>query len=175
MDTTLARSTPAKVESIGRVATVNGSQSSVEINARAGAGEYPTVGKFMGLLTGKCVIIGLITEVGEDALSVAGGGQTFRKVARLDLIGELRADAAGSARFQRGVTEYPNIGDGAFMLTEAELRLVYGSADADRAHIGNLQQNTNIHVHINIDHLVDRKSTRLNSSHSDRSRMPSSA
>ena len=77
-------------------------------------------------------------------------------MARLDLIGELRAGESGAARFQRGVTEYPNIGDGAFMLTETELRLVYGTADADRAHIGNLQQNPNIHVHIDIDNLVSR-------------------
>jgi DNA helicase HerA-like ATPase len=85
-----------------------------------------------------------------------GGNPVFRKVARLDLIGELRTDVNGAMRFQRGVTEYPNIGDGAFLLTETELRLVYGNADADRAHIGNLQQNPNIHVHIDIDHLVSR-------------------
>jgi DNA helicase HerA-like ATPase len=160
MDTSLARDIRthvAKIESIGRVSTVNGSQSSVEINARVANGEVPTVGKFMGLMSGNAIIIGLITEVGEDAVTTAGSGQAiYRKMARLDLIGELRDADTGSTRFQRGVTEYPNIGDGAFMLTEAELRLVYGTADADRAHIGDLQQNSNIHVHIDIDHLVSR-------------------
>jgi DNA helicase HerA-like ATPase len=73
-------------------------------------------------------------------------------MARLDLIGEI--DAGG--RFQRGVTEYPNIGDGAQMLGERELRQVYGAADGDRAHIGDLQQNTGIGVHIDIDNLVSR-------------------
>ena len=110
----------------------------------------------MGLLSGKAVIIGLVTEIGEQLFPSAGGNPSFRKVAKLDLIGELRAGDTGAARFQRGVTEYPNIGDGAFMLTETELRLVYGTADADRAHIGNLQQNSNIHVHIDIDNLVSR-------------------
>ena len=52
--------------------------------------------------------------------------------------------------------EYPNIGDGALLLTERELRLVYGGADADHAHVGDLQQNPNIGVHIDIDHLVSR-------------------
>jgi len=70
--------------------------------------------------------------------------------------GEIRTGEAGAARFQRGVTDYPNIGDAAALLTESDLRLVYGSADADRAHIGNLQQNANINVHIDIDHLVSR-------------------
>src|ERR1700686_4923468 len=112
MDTSLSRNarTPAAtIESIGRVAAVNGSQSSVEIGARVTSDECPTVGKFMGLMSGKAIIIGLITEVGEVAAAAPGGTQTYRKMARLDLIGELRGDDAGAARFQRGVTEYPNI------------------------------------------------------------------
>ena len=36
------------------------------------------------------------------------------------------------------------------------MRLVYGGADADHAHVGDLQQNTNIGVHIDIDQLVSR-------------------
>src|SRR5476649_2583121 len=160
MDTSIAQNAqaaPTKLESIGRIATVTGSQSTVELAPRVAGTETATVGKFMGLTTGKTVIIGLITEVGERSFpAVAAGHPTFRKIAQLDLIGELRTDASGKARFQRGVTEYPNIGDGAFMLTETELRLVYGSADADRAHVGNLQQSSNIHVHIDIDNLVGR-------------------
>jgi len=159
MDTSLARdprAVTAKTESVGRVIAVNGSQSSVEISAPLVSGEHPTVGKFMGLISGTATIIGLITEVGEDTNAVTGSQHTLRKVARLDLIGELRDHAAGPPQFQRGVTEYPNIGDGAFVLTETELRTVYGSADTDRAHIGDLQQNSNIQVHIDIDNLVTR-------------------
>ncbi len=145
----------ARAEVIGRISSVNGSQSIVDLAATTTAGEKPTVGKFMGLMSTKALIIGLITEIAEQPTSGTVGGQTFRKVARLDLIGELRADN-GAQIFQRGVTEYPNIGDSACMLTESDLRLVYGGADGDHAHIGNLQQNTNIHVHIDIDNLVSR-------------------
>lgn len=145
---------PAQPELIGRVAAVTGAQATIELTARAALGENPTVGKFMGLLTGKSVIIGMITEVGEQAMA-ASGAAAFRKVARLDLIGEIRA-VEGKAHFQRGVTEYPNIGDGAQLLPERELRMVYGAADADRAHIGDLQQNSNIPVSIDIDQLVSR-------------------
>lgn len=158
MDTALNRDirTPAAPLSIGRVAAVSGSQATIELTGRAIGGENPTVGKFMGLTTGRALIVGLVTEIGEQAFAAATGGQTFRKIARLDLIGEIRADDKGTPKFQRGVTEYPNIGDGALMLAEAELRQVYGAADADRAHVGNLQQNANIHVHVDIDHLVSR-------------------
>src|SRR4051812_1869349 len=112
-----------KPDVIGRISAVNGSQSVVDLIASA-LGEKPTVGKFMGLISAKALIIGLITEVAEQPTSGAVGGQTFKKVARLDLIGELRADARGVQIFQRGVTEYPNIGDSACMLTESDLRLV---------------------------------------------------
>ena len=160
MDTTMRdlRTAPlGKQEIIGRISAVNGSQSTVDLTSHIAAGEKPTVGKFMGLMNGKALIIGLVTEIAEQPTSgTMAGNQTFRKIARLDLIGELRANAAGAQVFERGVTEYPNIGDNACMLGESELRLVYGRADADRAHIGNLQQNPNIHVHIDIDNLVSR-------------------
>ncbi len=42
------------------------------------------------------------------------------------------------------------------MLGERELRMVYGNADGDHAHIGDLQQNPNIGVHIDIDNLISR-------------------
>jgi DNA helicase HerA-like ATPase len=144
----------ATSQSIGRVIAVNGSQSTVDLTARASTVENPTVGRFMGLTTPKSVIIGLITDVSE--LPGAGVGQSFRKVAHLDLIGELISIQGSATRFQRGVTEYPNIGDNAAMLGERELRLVYGNADADHAHIGDLQQNPNIGVHIDIDNLISR-------------------
>ena len=142
--------------SIGRVIAVDGAQASVELTARATVGDNPTVGKFMSLKTLKSVIIGLITDVGEQTVVVAGAGPSYRKVARLDLIGEILTDASGISRFQRGITEYPNIGDGAAKLGEPELRMIYGAADTDHAHIGDLQQNPNIGVHIDIDHLVSR-------------------
>jgi uncharacterized protein len=142
-------------ELIGRVAVVTGSQATVELNARGSGDDHPTVGKFMGLVTGKALIIALITEIGEHAVVGATGGQTFRKIARLDLIGEIRS-IGGASRFQRSVMEYPNIGDGALLLSENQLRLVYGTADADHAHVGDLQQNTNIGVHVDIDNLVSQ-------------------
>jgi len=145
-------------EGTGRVSIVGGAQATVEINDRATLSESPTVGKFMGLSAANCTIIGLITEVGEQAQSAGSMGATasYRKLARLDLIGEIRSAPGGAAHFQRGITEYPNIGDNATLLGENELRLIYGAADSDHAHVGDLQQNPNIGVHIDIDSLVSR-------------------
>ena len=142
----------ASVEAIGRVAAVTGASATVELTARhAIPTDSPTVGKFMGITTSKALIIGLVTEVAEQAIGTTGIRADFRKVARLDLIGEVI-----SSRFSRGVTDYPTIGDAVTMLGERDLRLVYGGPSSDRAQLGTLQQNQNIAVHADIDHLVSR-------------------
>src|SRR5690242_20470708 len=139
-------------EAPGRVAAVTGSSATVELTARhVSPADSPTVGKFMGITTPKALIVGLVTEVGEQAVGTAAGRAEFRKVARLDLIGEVIA-----GRFSRGVTDYPTIGDTTAMLGERDLRVVYGGPSSDRAQIGTLQQNQNIAVHIDIDQMVSR-------------------
>ena len=94
-------------DALGRVVAVTGSTATVELTARlATAADSPTVGKFMGITTPKALIIGLVTEVGEQALGQVASRADFRKVARLDLIGEVVG-----GKFSRGVTDYPTIGD----------------------------------------------------------------
>ncbi|MCW5688524.1 MAG: DUF87 domain-containing protein [Pseudolabrys sp.] len=148
-------SAPSPTPAIGRVIAVTGSQASVDLTGRPPGGEAPTVGKFMALTSAKATIVALITDVGEQPVPGGSGSAAFRKIAQLDLIGEIKT-GAGAPGFQRGVTEYPNIGDSAAMLAERELRQVYGNADGDHANIGDLQQNAKIGVHIDIDSLVSR-------------------
>ena len=141
---------------IGNVIVVTGSEVTVELDPHARSKEKATVGQFMGLMSSRVLIVGMITEVGELAVLPAAAGLPLRKVARLDLLGEVRSAPDGMARFQRGITEYPALGDAAVLLGERELHIVYGTADEDHAHIGDLQQNSQIGVHIDIDNLVSR-------------------
>jgi len=150
------RPTRVGIDLIGRVVAVSGSQATVELNIIQAGREHPSVGKFMGVVAGEVVIIGLVTEIGEKAMPAPAGGQTFRNLAHLDLLGEIRSSEDGDEYFQHGVMDYPDIGDGALVLSERELRLIYGGADADHAHVGELQQNAAIGVYINIDHLVSQ-------------------
>ena len=155
MDSILPTGISSSSQPLGRVIAVNGAQASVDINGRALGTETPTVGKFMALTTAKALIVALITDVSEEPVAGASGSAAYRKIAHLDLIGEIKT-IDGVQRFQRGVAEYPNIGDQAAMLGERELRFVYGAADGNHAYIGDLQQNAKIGVHIDIDNLVSR-------------------
>jgi DNA helicase HerA-like ATPase len=145
----------ASRQPLGRVVSVNGSQCSVALVAgveRSGDAAQITVGKFMCIVNGPNLIIGLVTEIEEQPSSA----QQFRSVAHLDLIGEIDTAAPNDNAFQRGVSEYPVIGNSTVLMTERELKLIYGNADSDRGHIGELQQNSAIGVNINIDDLVSK-------------------
>jgi DNA helicase HerA-like ATPase len=141
---------------IGRVISVSGSQAALTLTGTSSSSdqEFATVGKFVGIVSGRTVIIGLISEVNESSRQAT---ETERRhVARLELIGEIRTNESGAPEFQRGISNYPKIGDGALLMNERDLHIIYGGATSDRAHIGNLQQNKSIGVHINIDELVSR-------------------
>ncbi len=142
-------------ESLGRVIAVGGAQATVGLSAAScnlAEKAQAKVGKFLGIVSGKSIIIGVITELAEQPPSQAAHVST----ARLDMVGEIKSDERGAARFQRGITEYPSISDPCMMLTDRELRLVYGAGDADTAHIGSLQQDNSIAVHVNIDDLLSK-------------------
>ena len=145
----------ARPEPIGRVTAVTGSKATIELSAVTAVSGGATVGKFLAVVTLHGLIVGLITEIGEQPLNSGDKGQTFRKIAEIDLIGEIRTQAAAS-QFGRGVSHYPNIDDAAVMLSEAELRLIYGSSNGDRVAVGHLQQSQNVRVHIDIESLVNR-------------------
>ena len=59
-----------------------------------------------------------------------------RSTARIDIVGEIKASAAGAAHFQRGITEYPMIGEPAMLMSDRELRLIYSGANAKPSNIG---------------------------------------
>ena len=154
--TAATASSPPARGLIGRVVSISGAYADLSLTAaHAGAeDDQATVGKFAGIISGRSVIIGLISEVKEEFHQT--GQSERRSIARLELIGEIKSPAGESAAFQRGINSYPKIGDGAVLMNEAELRVIYGGAGSDRAHIGDLQQNKNIGVHANIDDLVSR-------------------
>src|SRR4029078_4179891 len=129
---------PPSRRPLGRVTAINGAQAALAVEAgvaTAGESAQITVGRFMGIMTGHSTVIGLITEVSEQQTNSQPA--TYRSIARLDLISEILTNGA-AATFQRGVSDYPTIGDSAMLVDQRELRLIYGGADQDRAYIGNL-------------------------------------
>jgi DNA helicase HerA-like ATPase len=145
---------PAR-ETLGRVLAVSGAQVTVGLSTSGPAGARPTVGKFLGVISGASVIVGMITEITERPPSEQD--PSCRTTALMDLVGEIKANAAGQAFFQRGITEYPMIGEPAMLMGDRELRLIYNGANAvTTPNVGVLQQDQSIPAHVDIDQMVSK-------------------
>ncbi|HXW26440.1 MAG TPA: DUF87 domain-containing protein [Xanthobacteraceae bacterium] len=144
-------------EPLGWVLSVNGSQATVRLQAPERAqrsdGARVTVGKFLGIRTQQSLAIGVLTKIAAetDAMGVPHGEHA---TGQLDLLGEIRTDDSGVARFDRGVKEYPTIGDPADLIGHEELEAVFGGCGPDTIDIGHLQQDRSIGAYVKIDDMV---------------------
>jgi DNA helicase HerA-like ATPase len=142
----------------GHVLSVSGSQASVglppgSIDPQRDASV--TVGKFLRIQRAKSLLIGMVTEVTQD-ISAGAREQGFRASARLDMMGEIKQRDNGTHYFQRGVTDYPAIGDPVALITRDELRLIYDISGSDTIDIGYLQQDASIGAYINVDEMLNK-------------------
>ena len=141
----------------GNVLSVQGSQATIGILPRAGTQPHDriTVGNFVAIAPGESVLIGFITETTVE-LPGETRAQGYVASAHMDLMGEIRNDSRGGAVFQRGITEYPRIGDPALAIGDNELRVVYGTGNNETIKIGRLQQNGRLEAYIHVDDMLSR-------------------
>jgi DNA helicase HerA-like ATPase len=144
---------------IGHVFSVSGSQANIRLAAPVRSGlpddRRITVGKFLAIRTVRSSVVGVVTDVDTGGQKPAGeaGAQL---TARVDLLGELKDGKGGFVHFQRGITEYPVIGDEVDLLGSEGLRRIYDTASADTINIGQLQQDSSISAHIKIDDMLGK-------------------
>src|SRR5215217_3225598 len=142
----------------GRILSVSGSQASVGLPLESidpVREASITVGKFLRIQRAKSLLIGMVTEVTQD-VTAAAREHGFRAAARLDMMGEIKQRDDGKHYFQRGVTDYPAIGDPAALITRDELRLIYDISSGDTIDIGYLQQDTSIGAYVNVDEMLSK-------------------
>jgi len=144
-------------ELLGRIISVHGSQASVGIPAmspQAPEEKRIVVGKFVGVVVGKALLVGLITdiamrrEVGNDDQDTA--------VAQLDLIGEIRSGENDAAYFQRGITSYPAMGDPVIFIGSRELRLIFQNSSVRMIEVGRLHHDSDIPAGIEVDEMLSK-------------------
>src|SRR5580692_7015198 len=127
------------VTSFGRVISVRGSLARVGLLATSQMGVSEvraTVGRFVSIRCANSVIVAMITEVSCEDLPTS---DNYIASASVDLLGEILG-TADRQKFQRGVTNYPTIGDAVELINSQELRTIYAPSGSDQIHIGTLQQ-----------------------------------
>jgi uncharacterized protein len=141
---------------LGHVLSVRGSEARIGLPVPSLTEETrATVGKILGVRTTDSCVIGMVTEVTAETSDTARE-HGYRAMARVDLMGEIRKDAAGVEHFQRGVTKYPAIGDPAAVIGNRELSLIYKASDRRTIDIGRLHQDETIPASINVDELLTK-------------------
>lgn len=143
------------VTSFGHVISVRGSQARVGILAATQLNVSDiraTVGRFISIRCPNTTIVALITEVSSEAVA---DPETYVATASVDLLGEI-AGPAERRKFQRGVANYPTIGDSVEMITSQELRTIYAPAAGDQIDIGALQQDPAVRAYVNVEEMLSK-------------------
>ena len=125
--------------SFGRVISVRGSLARVGLLAASQMASRKcraTVGRFVSIRCANSTIVAMITEVSCEDLPTS---DDYIASASVDLLGEILGGPE-RPKFQRGVTNYPTIGDTVELITNQELRTVYAPTGSDQINVGTLQQ-----------------------------------
>lgn len=162
---------------LGTVEDVNGSSISVKLSDGTPSGllfvngegyRVGQVGGFVRIPSGYVDLFGVISEVGAGA---APGPPEFapqfgNRWLRVELVGEGRR----GAKFDRGISQYPTIGDTVHVVTESDLKTVYSPGDEDGyVSVGKVASAESVRAYLNLNRLVSRHSAVVGSTGSGKS------
>src|SRR6266853_1067729 len=143
------------VTSFGRVISVRGSLARVGLLAASQLAipeVRATVGRFVSIRCTNSSIVAMITEVSCEDLPTS---DVYIASASVDLLGEILGGPE-RPKFQRGVTNYPTIGDAVELITNEELRTVYAPTGSDQINIGTLQQDSSVIAYVDIEEMLSK-------------------
>jgi hypothetical protein len=144
------------VTSFGRVISVRGSIARLGLLAAgqtSSSDVRATVGRFVSIrCAATSTIIAMITEVSCENLPTS---DIYIATAAVDLLGEILGGPE-RPKFQRGVTNYPTIGDSVELITHQDLRTVYAPVGSDQIDVGTLQQDASVIAYVDVEELLSK-------------------
>jgi uncharacterized protein len=155
---------PADPTRLGSVESVSGSAVSVALEPTAASGltfvggqgyRAGQVGNFVRIGIGLLDVFGVIAQIGAGAVpeALSEDQPHGHRWMTVQLVGE----ALPGGSFERGISEYPTIGDPVFLLTEQDLVRLYGESDELRhVRVGQLAAGGTIPARVDIDRLITR-------------------
>lgn len=151
---------------LGEVQDVNGTTVSISISKRSLTGfiyidgqgyRVGQVGSFVRIPIGFQDLFGIVSQVGASAVPQAQVdiGDHGNRWMTIQLIGE----AQRNGLFQRGLSQYPTIGDEVHLVSEKELKNIYGRPDRPYfVKVGHISNADSIPALIDVNKLVTRHS-----------------
>src|SRR3954466_15768418 len=111
-----------------------------------------TVGRFVSIRCASSSIVAMITQVSCENLPDSGA---YIASASVDLLGEILGGPE-RPKFQRGVTNYPTIGDAVELISNQELRTVYAPSGSDQINVGTLQQDSSVIAYVDVEEMLSK-------------------
>ncbi|MHB9099857.1 MAG: ATP-binding protein, partial [Syntrophales bacterium] len=151
---------------LGTVENVDGSSINVKLSENTPTGllfvngeayRVGQVGGFIRIPSGYVDLYGIISQVGAGAAPGPAelAPQLGNRWLRVELVGEGRR----GAKFERGISQYPSIGDPVHVVTESNLKTVYAPGDEEAyIAVGRVASAESIHAYLNMNRLVSRHS-----------------
>jgi hypothetical protein len=151
---------------LGTVEDVNGSNISVKLSDSTPSGllfvngegyRVGQVGGFVRIPSGYVDLFGIISQVGAGAAPGPPelAPQFGNRWIRVELVGEKRR----GAKFERGISQYPSIGDTVHVVTESDLKTIYSPDDEDGyVAVGRVAGAESIHAYLDLNRLLSRHS-----------------
>lgn len=151
---------------LGKVQDVNGTTVSVSLSKDSLSGfiyidgqgyRAGQIGSFVRIPIGFNNLYGIISQVGASASPLEPDENTpvDNRWLRIQLIGE----AQRNGTFQRGLSQYPTIGDNVHLVSEKELKQIYGQPNEGYfVKVGNISNADSIPALIDINKLITRHS-----------------
>lgn len=158
---------------LGKVASVSGGTIRVHLAQSIASGlsiidgqvyKIGQVGSFVRIPQGYQDLFGVVLSVGAEAVPEGAQGQDTGRWMAVELVGE----ALGTA-FDRGISQYPNIGDYVHIAVERHIRSIYDKPGAGHVAIGSLSSAESIRATVSLNELITRHSAILGSTGSGKS------
>ena len=160
---------------LGIVASVSSSAVSVHLAQSVASGlsiiegrayQIGQVASFVRIPQGYQDLFGIVSEVGAKAAPQIPGAIDVDTGRWMEV--QLAGESIGGV-FQRGISQYPNVGDSVHMITDGSLARIYGTDDRGHVVIGSLSSAESIPARLALDELVTRHSAVLGSTGSGKS------
>ena len=158
---------------LGEIATVSGAEVRVHLARSVASGlsiidgrvyKIGQVGSFVRIPQGYQDLFGVVSAVGADAVPEGMDADDTGRWMAVELVGETLG-----AAFERGISQYPSIGDYVHIAVERHIRAIYDKPGEGSVTIGSLSSAESIPAKIALNELITRHSAVLGSTGSGKS------
>ena len=130
------------------------------------------IGSFLKVPLGYTNLYGIVTQIGASAIpeNLNIDKNNFIKLANQQFLNIVLIGEQTGRKFERGISQYPTIGDKVCLVTIHDLDIIYGGYDEKNSiTVGNISLSTSLNAKLDLDKLISRHYAILGSTGSGKS------